>query len=140
MLINLLVKNVSKGGSLLMNVGPTPRGVFDERADNALNAYAKWMKYNSRSIYGCTMAEPEFIAPEGARLTQSVDGKRLYVHLVEYPFKRLILKDMKGKVKYAQFLHDGSELLFSEKATGEVVIQLPVVKPNVISPVVEIIL
>ncbi len=140
MLINLLVKNVSKGGSLLMNVGPTPRGVFDERADNALNAYAKWMKYNSRSIYGCTMAEPEFIAPEGARLTQSIDGKRLYVHLVEYPFKRFVLKDMKGKVNYAQFLHDGSEILYTETDTGEVIFHLPVVKPNVISPVVEIIL
>ncbi len=140
MLINLLVKTVSRGGSLLMNVGPTPRGVFDDRADNALNTYAKWMKFNSRSIYGCTMAEPEFTAPEGTRLTQSKDGSKLYIHLVEYPFKTLVMKNMKGKVKYSQFLHDGSEILFTEKETGEVVFHLPVVKPNVISPVIEIIL
>ena len=47
----------------------------------ALKVYADWMKFNSRSIYGCTMAEPEYETPIDCRLTQSEDGKRLYVHL-----------------------------------------------------------
>ena len=108
MLIQMLVNTVSIGGNLLMNVGPTARGYFDYRAENALKVYADWMKYNSRSIYGCTMAEPEFCAPRGCRLTQSEDGKRLYVHLCEYPYKFLELPGFAGKVDYAQFLHDAS--------------------------------
>ena len=36
------------------------RGYLDYRAEEALKVFADWMKYNSRSIYGCTMAEPEF--------------------------------------------------------------------------------
>ena len=145
MLIHMLIKTVSCGGNLIMNVGPTARGCFDKRACAALEAYGAWMHLNSRSIYGCTMAEPELKAPQGCCYTQSADEKRLYVHLLEYPFRDLVLPNLYGKIEYIQFLHDGSELLLDE--TGErkendksVTITLPVVKPDVIVPVVEIFL
>ena len=151
MLIRMLVNTVAFGGNLLMNVGPTSRGYFDQRAQDALKVYADWMKYNSRSIYGCTMAEPEFKAPADCRLTQSEDGKRLYVHLFAYPFAHLLLPGLAGKVDYAQFLHDGSELLFDEgkmnhfgdalpEASDLLVIRLPAVKPNTPVPVIELFL
>ena len=55
-----------------------------------------------------------FRLPADCRLTQSEDGKRLYVHLFAYPFAHLILRGLAGKVDYAQFLHDGSEVKFSD--------------------------
>ena len=152
MLIEMLINTVSLGGNLLMNVGPTSRGYLDYRAEAALKVYADWMKYNSRSIYGCTMAEPEFLAlcPNGCKLTQSEDGSRLYVHLFEYPFQFLEIPGLAGKVDYAQFLHDGSEILFSEKvehfsegrtqSDNLVVFRQPVVKPPVEVPVIELFL
>ena len=151
MLIRMLVNTVAIGGNLLMNVGPTSRGYLDDRAENALKVYADWMKYNSRSIYGCTMAEPKFKAPADCRFTQSADGKRLYVHLFAYPFAHLQLPGLGGKVDYAQFLHDGSELKFSENKLehfGEalpeqddlLVIYLPAIKPNTLVPVIELFL
>ncbi len=152
MLIHMLIRTVSLGGNLLMNVGPTSRGYFDHRADEALQVYADWMKYNSRSIYGCTMAEPELLplCPNGCRFTQSEDGTRLYIHLFEYPFQFLEIPGLGDKVDYAQFLHDGSELLFDTKIShfsegkteGEnmLVLRLPVVKPNTIVPVIELML
>jgi alpha-L-fucosidase len=151
MLIHMLINTVSLGGNLLMNVGPTARGYIDYRAENALKVFADWMKYNNRSIYGCTMAEPEFVAPKGCRFTQSQDGKRLYIHLMEYPFAFLELKGLAGKVEYAQFLHDGSEILFTEgnskhfslgRLEGEdlLVLNIPHIKPPVIVPVIELFL
>jgi alpha-L-fucosidase len=151
MLIDMLVNTVCIGGNLLMNVGPTQRGYLDKRAVDALGVYADWMKYNSRSIYGCTMAEPEFTAPRGTRLTQSVDGKRLYIHLVEYPYEFLEFRGLADKIDYAQFLHDGSEVLytigsidhFSEARTqcaDLVAFKIPIVKPNTIVPVIEVFL
>ena len=151
MLIQMLINTVCIGGNLLMNVGPTSRGYFDERANTALDVYARWMKFNSRSIYGCTMAEPEFVAPRGCRLTQSEDGKRLYVHLIEYPYSFLELPGFAGKVDYAQFLHDGSEIKMREGGTGylgegqtkdetKLILSLPPVKPNMIVPVIELFL
>ncbi len=154
MLIQMLVNTVSRGGNLLMNIGPTGRGYIDYRAENSLNVFADWMKYNSRSIYGCTMAEPEFTEPHGCRLTQSEDGKRLYLHVVEYPSgspNALIqMYGMAGKVKYAQFLHDASEVRYREngwqavggieKVDGLLSLELPPVKPNVVVPVIELFL
>lgn len=151
MLINMLIRSVAYGGNLLMNVGPTARGYFDHRAVDSLKVYGEWMKYNSRSIYGCTMAEPEFVAPNGCLFTQSQDGKRLYVHLLDYPYQYLELPGFAGKVEYAQFLHDGSEVLFSEKKPAHfgcgcsdkdaiLYLALPPVKPPVITPVVELFL
>ena len=63
-LLQLLIESLSKGDNLLMNVGPTARGVFDSLANDRLEAMGEWMKYNSRSIYGCTQALSSFIAPE----------------------------------------------------------------------------
>ena len=109
------------------------------------------MKYNSRSIYGCTMAEPEFQAPRDCRFTQSIDGKRLYVHLFAYPFAYLELPGLAGKVEYAQFLHDGSEIRFTEgqvdhfslgasRQADLLVLELPTVKPDSLVPVIELFL
>ncbi|MBR1970639.1 MAG: alpha-L-fucosidase [Clostridia bacterium] len=150
-LINLLINCVSCGGNLIMNVGPTARGYFDKRAENALEVYAEWMKYNSSSIYGCTMAEPEFKAPNGCRLTQSVDGKRLYVHLIEYPYAFLEMPGFAGKVKFARLLHDGSEIIMTEKKVPHfgvglnenddlLVLSIPRVKSDMLVPVIELIL
>ena len=110
------------------------------------------MRVNSRSIYGCTMAEPEYAAPSDCRLTQSEDGKRLYVHLFAYPFAHLHMPGFGGKVDYAQFLHDGSEILFTEgtmetygdapRAGGAdlLILHLPPVKPDCLVPVIELFL
>lgn len=135
MLIRMLVNTVSCGGNLLMNVGPTARGYFDDRAVNALDAIGSWMKYNSRSIYGCTQSE--FEAPADVRYTQK-EG-RLYVHIYAYPYRHLRLPGLADKVDYAQFLHDNSEIFFEEK-DGDIVLELPYVKPNQIVPVVELML
>lgn len=153
MLIRMLINTVALGGNLLMNVGPTARGYLDDRACAALQVFADWMKYNSRSIYGCTMAEPDLLpaCPQDCRFTQSEDGKRLYLHLMAYPFAYLNLPGLADRVEYAQFLHDGSEIILkkgSEQSfihgsalpADTLILQLPHVKPRVIVPVIELFL
>lgn len=140
MLLRVLIQCVCNGGNLIMNVGPTGRGCFDDRADAALETYAKWMKYNSRSIYGCTKAEPEFEAPAGTALTQSVDGSRLYIHLLEYPYTALRMANMAGKIDYVQFLHDASEIQIREKKDGSVSFLIPGIKPKQEISVLEVFL
>ena len=154
MLLNLLIDSVSCGGNLIMNVGPTGRGNFDPRAEEALRVFGNWMRLHSRAIYGCTMAEPEFSAPAGCKLTQSEDGTRLYIHLQNYPFRLLKMEHLAGKIAYAQFLNDASEILYEERnadfnfndhvqvseGAGTVTFHLPPVAPDVIVPVIEIFL
>ena len=142
-LLELLIESVSKGGNLLLNVGPTGRGVFDFRAQDRLKAMGEWMKYNNRSIYNCTEAPAEFIAPPNTLLTYNPKTKRLYVHLLSYPMGRLVLKNMSDKVKYIQFLHDASEIKFNKgdrEEKNNLNIELPIQKPPVEIVVLEVIM
>jgi len=142
-LLELLIESVSKGGNLLLNVGPTARGTFDHRAQERLNAMGEWMKVNSRSIYGCTEAPAGFNAPANTVFTYNPVTNRLYIHLLAYPLGRLTLKNMADKIKYVQFLHDASEIAMSAPREGEkndLSLNLPVLKPNVEIPVLEVFL
>lgn len=148
-LLELLIESVSKGGNLLLNVGPTARGTFDSRADHALAEMGKWMKVNSRSIYGCTEAPEEFVKPDNTLLTYNPKTNRLYIHLLDYPLQNFLLKGYGDKVKYAQFLHDASEIkigkprghwIKQETRENDINLILPVNKPNVEIPVIELFL
>ena len=106
----------------------------------------EWMKRHSRSIYGCTQAPDEFVAPQDCRLTYNPETRRLYVHVFAWPFEHLHLDGFAGKVAYAQLLNDASEVRMSApqsddaKARQTLTLRLPVVKPNVTVPVVELFL
>lgn len=149
-LLTLLIETVSKGGNLLLNVGPTGRGTFDNRAMQRLEGMGEWMKYNGRSIYGCTQAPEEFPAPNNTLLTYNPETNRLYIHMLEWPMGKLHLPGFAGKIKYAQLLHDASEVRFTsrenwqseyEKVPDNVVtLDLPVLQPDTEIPVVELFL
>jgi alpha-L-fucosidase len=146
----MLVDSVSKGGNLLLNIGPTGRGEFDARVMERLEGMGKWMHHNSRSIYGCTASS--FTPPPDCRYTQN--GKKLYLHIFSYPFRHLHLPGLAGRVDYAQFLHDASEIKMLEldphaqgqnttmagSKAGTLTLEVPVLKPNVIVPVIELFL
>ena len=141
-LLELLIESVSKGGNLLLNVGPTARGVFDSRAQDRLKAMGEWMKFNNRSIYGCTEAPAGIVAPANTLLTYNPVTKRLYIHLLAYPLGSMQLSNMGDKVKYIQFLHDASEIRFraSDEFKNDLILSLPVQKPQMEIPVLEVFL
>ncbi len=149
MLVKMLVDNVSKGGNLLLNVGPTARGEFDPRALETLRGIGKWMHFHSRSIYGCSASE--FTPPPDCRFTQK--GNRLYLHLFSWPFRHVHLEGMAGLVEYAQLLNDASEIHMLEidphaqsqnvsmsGESGVLTLELPIQKPDVAVPVIELFL
>ena len=146
-LVTMLIDACSKGGNVILNVGPTGRGNFDGRALERLAAIGAWMKLNGRSIYGCTEAPGEFVAPRGTVLTYNPKRNRLYVHLLEYPIRQLPFK-FAARVEYAQFLHDASEVLVVKpkdllgkvKEGRDEIFSLPVRKPDVEVPVIEVFL
>ena len=153
-LVAMLIETVSKGGNLLLNVGPTGRGTFDGRAIDRLQGIGTWLEKNGRSIYACTQAPAEFPKPANCLLTYNPEGKRLYVHVLEWPLGVLALDGLAGRVEYAQLLHDASEVPFTEKggeigfmpgsrgkeAVNTLTLRLPVRKPDVEIPVIELFL
>ena len=150
MLVRMLVDTVSKGGNLLLNVGPTARGEFDPRSIERLRGIGAWMRLHSRSIYGCTASD--FSPPPDCRYTQN--GNRLYLHLFAWPFGHVHLPDLANRVEYAQLLNDGSEIKMSVVDPSQaaqnttmggispdmLTLHLPVQKPDVAVPVIELFL
>jgi len=156
--VKMLIDTVSKGGNLLLNVGPTPRGEFDARALNRLQGLGDWMAKHDRSIDNCTQAPAEFPVPQDCRLTYNPDTHRMYVHIFSWPFAgkdfaAIHLDGFRDKVEYAQLLHDGSEIRISEPTRHVVagtpavqteentlVLFLPIHEPDVTVPVIELFL
>lgn len=147
-LVKMLIDTVALGGNLLMNVGPTGRGTFDDRASAALDVYGRWLALNGRSIYGA--GPSELTPPDGCKYTQR--GNRLYLHVYSWPFRHIHIDGLAGRVDYAQFLHDASEVHWMEPSRdvdsnvgvsvpeGMITLELPVIAPEVTVPVVELFL
>lgn len=57
-MLGILVKVVSRGGNLLLNVGPRPDGTLEETAYERLKAIGDWMQVNSEAIYGTKAYAP----------------------------------------------------------------------------------
>ena len=51
-ILGMLVNIVSRGGNMLLNVGPDGRGRLDDDAYDRLAGIGRWMKVNSGAIYG----------------------------------------------------------------------------------------
>lgn len=146
LLLRMLVDGLSKGGNLILNVGPTARGEFDPRALETLDDVGEWTRLHGRAIYGATASA--YTPPPDCRYTQR--GDRLYLHLFAWPFKHVHLPGLQGKVKYAQFLHDASEIRMLDTPSAErerlgvaadtLSLVLPVQRPDVAIPVVELFL
>lgn len=142
-LLDLLISSVSNGGNLILNVGPTARGEFDYRAENALDSMGYWMHANNKAVYNCTFAPDTYKVPEGTKLSYNPTTKRLYVFLYQYPENgTLVLPGYNNKVKYTQFLNDDSELKYkvSDSNSNDLVLNIPKLKPPYEIPVVEVIL
>lgn len=85
-LIQMLVDVASKGGNLLLNVGPTGSGAFPPEAEERLAAIGRWMRLHSEAIRG-TSATPFPHLPWGrATARELAQGRtRLYLHVFDWP-------------------------------------------------------
>lgn len=149
LLVKMLIDTVSKDGNFLMNIGPNPRGEIDSPTLERTHAIGEWMRLHKEAIHGC--GHSDFLAPLDCRYTQK--GHTLYLHIFSYPYRTLHLKGIAHQVAFIRMLHDGSEVFYrgfdpEEVITSteaiiepdDIVITLPVIKPDVLVPVVEIIL
>lgn len=105
-LLHKLVECVSKGGNLLLNVGPTARGRLPKEAVATLSGLGDWFEDYAQSIFGCGKASLE--KPEWGYYTQK--GNLLYAHLFEQCIGPIPLKIPSEKIRSIRKLSDFSEV------------------------------
>lgn len=107
MLIRKLVECVSKGGNMILNVGPDAKGNIPSESVAILEEIGRWMEKNKESIYGCGISD--LPKPEWGRYTQN--KKTIYAHVYETPLGALplygIAPDAPASITY---LADGTEV------------------------------
>ncbi|MEO8025473.1 MAG: alpha-L-fucosidase [Bryobacteraceae bacterium] len=135
-LIRMLIEVVSKGGNLLLNVGPKPDGTIQPEFVTRLNAMGDWMRVNGESIYG-TVASPFTRLPFFGRATAK--GNTVYLHVFQWPANReLRLPGLKNTVTSAHLLADPSRNLSSRRDGEDLVISLPAEAPDEVASVVAV--
>jgi alpha-L-fucosidase len=103
--IHLLANAVSRGGNLLLNIGPKGDGRFDQNDMEILDGISQWMKVNEESIYGTTRS-PLPLQSWGVS-TQKND--RVYLHVFRWPSDRqLVVGGLKTTIKRAYLLADAA--------------------------------
>jgi alpha-L-fucosidase len=121
--IRLLCDIVSKGGNLLLNVGPDAQGRIPDEAARTLRGVGSWMRVNGEAICGTT-ASPFFRLGWG-RATRK--GDALYLLVFDWPKDGRLVVPMRGKVRSARILGADAPLSAAASADdgGELVIGVP---------------
>ena len=136
-LIRMLVDIASKGGNLLLNVGPTDEGLIPAPSVERLKEIGQWMATNSESIYG-TGASPFSRLPWG-RCTQrdTKKGTTLYLHVFNWPGNQeLRVPGMVAQVNSVYLLSNKRSKLSSRFQEGDLLIDLPAEAPDPVCSVV----
>ena len=102
----MLVECVSKGGNLILNVGPDAKGNIPAESVAVLEEVGTWMQKNFASIYGCGYTGLE--KPEWGRFTGK--GNKIYAHVMEEQAGAICLPNMAGQIASMRLLSDGSEV------------------------------
>lgn len=120
-LVGMLAETASKGGNLLLNVGPTAEGQVPPESVDRLQGLARWMRVHGDAIHG-TQASP--FEQAGFRATRK--AKRLNCFLPEWPASReLLLPGVRMRPERARLLGSGQPSLPIRQAEAGVVVTLP---------------
>ena len=124
-LIRTLVEVASRGGNLLLNVGPTPEGTIQPEFQERLLAVGAWLKTNGEAIYGTTYG-PWQDLPFGRTTAR---GNIIYLHLFRWPGESLTVPARGIKVGKVTMLAGRKTLEFRQDSSS-IVIKLPPSAPD----------
>jgi alpha-L-fucosidase len=121
-LVSMLVETSSKGGNLLLNIGPTGTGAVPPESIDRLGGLHEWMRVNGDAIHG-TEASPF----DGTPFKATRKGKRLNVFLPEWPTQReLLLPGVKAAPTAARLLGQRTRNVLPTRVSDQgVVVTLP---------------
>lgn len=102
--IRLLASAASKGGNILMNVGPMGNGKWDEKDVEIFRGVGRWLEMNGEGIYGTERTDLP-VQPWGVTTCK---GDTLYAHVFNWPDDgRLVIGGLRSEVRSAHLVADG---------------------------------
>jgi alpha-L-fucosidase len=122
----------SKGGNMLLNIGPTSLGEIPQPSIDRLSEIGKWMKKNGPSIYGTSPSPFPYLS--WGRCTRK--GQKLFLHIFNYPSNGELALPLSNKITNAYLLNSPKKKLVVTNGNGRSIIKLPLQIPDTINTVV----
>jgi alpha-L-fucosidase len=129
-LIRYLVRAAGANANFLLNVGPTGQGEVQPEFVDRLDKMGDWLNTYGETIYG-TRAGP--ISPRSWGVT-TAKGNKIYVHILDWQDKYLILPALKG-VRSARAFETGNKVDI-KRINGALLLTVPSAPPDTVDRVV----
>jgi len=126
-LIRMLTDIASKGGNLLLNIGPRADGSLTQETIDRLEAIGRWMDVNHEAIHS-TEASPFPRRLPWGRVTQKAGkngGTTLFLHVWDWPADGKILLPTLKEIPTSATMLKGGATVTAERSQEGAVIQLP---------------
>lgn len=121
-IISSLVSTVSRGGNILLNVGPDDEGVVPEQCLENLKEAGEWLRSYGDSIFNTTAS------PFTKELSFGAATKKegvLFLHILKYPRSReIVIPEIKNEVSSVTIMGENDELHYYDD-DGSIIIELP---------------
>ena len=121
-LIRLLVDIVSRGGNLLLNIGPKADGTIPDIMLDRLLEIGRWLETNGEAIYGTI---PNRVSQsDDIKFTLTKDRKTLYAFVENFQEKKLVIKGINAPGKEPIQCFGSDEKLGWENKESNLIINL----------------
>jgi alpha-L-fucosidase len=120
-LIRSLIEVISRGGNLLLDVGPQPDGQIQLEFVERLEAVGRWTKLNAAAIYGSTYGPIQ--GQESLRATAR--GASVFIFVMDEMATELMVPHLDHPVSRARLVATGKPLVFHPSGKG---IRIPIDK------------
>ena len=120
-IVTRLMQNVSRNGSLLLNITQRGRGDIDDEARRICTDIGKWIDINSKAIYS---SRPFDVCGEGENIIYTRNRGKVYVTLINASMPEVNLQFLGltnpsiGKVTEVRTLEGNQKLRFRQTAEG----------------------
>ena len=126
-LVHLLVSTVSKGGNLLLNVGPTADGRIPLLFQQRLSDLGNWLDVNGEAIYGTRKVADANVGPD-IHLTRN--GKQIYVITTAWQSKDIVIGGIGASAVSVEMLGREGKVNFRNTSKGIVIKPVAITSPE----------
>jgi len=111
-IIRIFSECISKGGNLLLDIGPKADGTIPNEEVDVLKALGRWTAKHSEAIYGTEAGLPAgyFYGPS----TLKADSTILYLFISGDPRGQVMLAGVKNRINRIYVVGNGTKLLWKE--------------------------